>query len=58
MEIKETNEYLVKESVDGAFYIDGLWGLGKTYFIKNFKNKYNLRIKALTIKKNVPDYLC
>ena len=52
------NEYLVKESVDGAFYIDGLWGLGKTYFIKNFKNKYNLRIKALTIKKNVQDYLC
>ena len=34
--ISELEEYINLPKCDGAFYIDGKWGSGKTHFIKNF----------------------
>lgn len=38
---KLLKDYISKEKVEGAFYIDGSWGSGKTYFINNFMYEVN-----------------
>ena len=42
---KALNDYLSQKDVDGAFYIDGPWGSGKSYYIRDFQKRFNEKNK-------------
>ena len=49
---KALDDYIEKKDVEGAFYINGLWGSGKTYFIKEFikrKNQILFKIQYISL---------
>lgn len=39
--IKLIKDYVSKSNIEGALYINGSWGSGKTYFLNSFINKEN-----------------
>jgi len=39
--INAINDYVNSSDCEGAFYIDGKWGSGKTHFIKNYQKEIN-----------------
>lgn len=38
---EELDNYIGSTKCEGAFYINGKWGTGKTYFIKNYQDELN-----------------
>lgn len=54
--IKALDKYLIKDKCDGAFYINGPWGSGKTYFIKKYmEEKEDAQYISLDGMKSVND---
>ena len=61
--VEEVNRYLVDKSYQYAILIEGEWGCGKTYFVKNRltqeinnleKNRGKRKIKSLLILVPTP----
>ena len=48
------DNYLAKEDVEGAFYIDGDWGSGKSFFIRNYREKIDEEYRKKNPKSKDP----
>jgi len=51
---KVLKDYINKENVEGAFYIDGHWGSGKTFFINDFMSSHNKKPRKARMLLCVP----